>query len=164
MRSFAGGSAPSFVGVIEMRFGKDFYSGLAFAVIAGWMISESQKIRRLRFDVLDNAFFPTMAAVLLLIFSAGLIVQALLSREKSSPVKFRKPIRIVLFLASCIAYVLLMEPAGFLLSSILFIFATCLIISWPFKTKTIVYSAIFSIATSYVIWYVFEKLLRLVLP
>jgi len=160
---FAGGFPPAF-GVIDVRFGKDFYSGLVLAVLAGWMLSESQKIRRLRFDVLDNAFFPTLAAVLLLIFSVGLIVQALLSKEKSTPIKFKKPFRISLFIVSCIVYVVLMEPIGFLLSSILFVFASCLIISWPVKIKTIVYSSIFAVATSWVIWYVFARLLRLVLP
>lgn len=160
---FAGGFPPAF-GVIDVRFGKDFYSGLVLAVLAGWMLSESQKIRRLRFDVLDNAFFPTLAAVLLLIFSVGLIVQALLSKEKSTPIKFKKPIRIVLFIVSCIVYVVLMEPIGFLLSSILFVFASCLIISWPPKIKTIVYSSIFSVTASWVIWCVFARLLRLVLP
>jgi putative tricarboxylic transport membrane protein len=160
---FAGGFPPAF-GVMGVRFGKDFYSGLVLAVLAGWMLSESQKIRRLRFDVLDNAFFPTLAAVLLLIFSVGLIVQALLSKEKSTPIKFKKPFRIALFIVSCIVYVVLMEPIGFLLSSILFVFASCLIISWPVKIKTIVYSSIFAVATSWVTWYVFARLLRLVLP
>jgi len=160
---FAGGFPPAF-GVIDVRFGKDFYSGLVLAVLAGWMLSESQKIRRLRFDVLDNAFFPTLAAVLLLIFSVGLIVQALLSKEKSTPIKFKKSFRIALFIVSCIVYVVLMEPIGFLLSSILFVFASCLIISWPAKIKTIVYSSIFAVATSWVTWYVFARLLRLVLP
>jgi hypothetical protein len=46
--------------VIDVRFGKDFYAGLVLAVLAGWMLSESQKIRRLRFDVLDNAFFSDL--------------------------------------------------------------------------------------------------------
>jgi hypothetical protein len=160
---FAGGFPPAF-GVMGVRFGKDFYSGLVLAVLAGWMLSESQKIRRLRFDVLDNAFFPTLAAVLLLIFSVGLIVQALLSKEKSTPIKFKKPFRISLFIVSCIVYVVLMEPIGFLLSSILFVFASCLIISWPVKIKTVVYSSIFAVATSWVIWCVFARLLRLVLP
>jgi putative tricarboxylic transport membrane protein len=160
---FAGGFPPAF-GVMGVRFGKDFYTGLVLAVLAGWMLSESQKIRRLRFDVLDNAFFPTLAAVLLLIFSVGLIVQALLSKEKSTPIKFKKPFRIALFIVSCIVYVVLMEPIGFLLSSILFVFASCLIISWPAKIKTIVYSSIFAVAASWVTWYVFARLLRLVLP
>jgi putative tricarboxylic transport membrane protein len=160
---FAGGFPPAF-GVIDVRFGKDFYTGLVLAVLAGWMLSESQKIRRLRFDVLDNAFFPTLAAVLLLIFSVGLIVQALLSKEKSTPIKFKKPFRIALFIVSCIVYVVLMEPIGFLLSSILFVFASCLIISWPAKIKTIVYSSIFAVTASWVTWYVFARLLRLVLP
>jgi putative tricarboxylic transport membrane protein len=160
---FAGVFPPAF-GVMGVRFGKDFYAGLVLAVLAGWMLSESQKIRRLRFDVLDNAFFPTLAAVLLLIFSVGLIVQALLSKEKSTPIKFKKPFRIALFIVSCIVYVVLMEPIGFLLSSILFVFASCLIISWPAKIKTIVSSSIFSVATSWVTWYFFASLLRLVLP
>ncbi len=161
---FAGGSFPPVFEVIDVRFGKDFYSGLVLAVLAGWMLSESQKIRRLRFDVLDNAFFPTLAAVLLLIFSVGLIVQALLGKEKSAPIKFKKPFRIALFIVSCIVYVLLMEPIGFLPSSVLFVFASCLIISWPPKIKTIVYSGIFAVATSWVTWYIFASLLRLVLP
>uniref|UniRef100_A0A832IF42 Tripartite tricarboxylate transporter TctB family protein n=1 Tax=Pseudothermotoga hypogea TaxID=57487 RepID=A0A832IF42_9THEM len=161
---FAGGSFPPVFEVIDVRFGKDFYSGLVLAVLGGWMISESQKIRRLRFDVLDNAFFPTLAAVLLLIFSVGLIVQSLLSKEKSTPIKFKKPFRIALFIVSCIVYVVLMEPIGFLFSSILFVFASCLIISWPPRIRTVVYSGIFALTTSCVIWYVFARLLHLVLP
>lgn len=143
---------------------RDFYLGLAFTVISVWLLLESQKIRRLRFDVLDNAFFPSMAATLMLIFSIGLIVQALFSKETPTPIKFKKPIRVSLFVISCVLYIVLMRWIGFVLSSILFTFASCLIISWPFKIKMIVYSAIFSIATSVSIWYIFEKLLRLMLP
>ncbi|HBT39343.1 MAG: hypothetical protein XD58_1707 [Thermotoga sp. 50_1627] len=161
---FAGGSFPPAFGVIDMRLGRDFYSGLIFAVLAGLVISESQNIRRLRFDALGNAFFPTMAGVLLLIFSVGLIVQALLSKEKSTPIEFKKPIRVALFIASCVVYVLLMKPIGFLLSSTLFVFASCLIISWLPRIRTVVYSGIFALTTSWVTWYVFAKLLRLVLP
>lgn len=147
-----------------MRLGKDFYSGLILSVLGAWILFESQKIRKLRFDVLDNAFFPTMSAVLLLIFSVGLIIYSLLSARKPGPISFRKPVRVVLFLISFLVYIMLMEPLGFMVSSTIFTFVSCLIISWPFKFKTIVYSTIFAFATSFSIWYVFAKLLRLVLP
>lgn len=147
-----------------MRLGKDFYSGLILSVLSVWVLFESQKIRKLRFDVLDNAFFPTMSAVLLLVFSVGLMVYSLLSAKKSGSIGFRKPVRVVLFLISFLAYIMLMESLGFMVSSMVFIFISCLIISWPFKLKAIIYSTIFAFATSFSIWYVFAKLLRLVLP
>lgn len=149
---------------VGMRLGKDFYSGLILSVLSVWILFESQKIRKLRFDVLDNAFFPTMSAVLLLVFSVGLIIYSLLSTKKSGPISFRKPVRVALFLISFLVYIMLMEPLGFMVSSTMFIFISCLIISWPFKPRVIIYSTVFAFATSFSIWYVFAKLLRLVLP
>ncbi|MEN3008600.1 tripartite tricarboxylate transporter TctB family protein [Pseudothermotoga sp.] len=147
-----------------MRFGKDFYSGLILSLFGVLMFFESQKIRRLRFDVLDNTFFPSVATILLVIFSVALVVHSLLSKEKSKPITFKKPLRVSLFLISFLVYVLLMEPIGFVLSSIIFVFVSCLIISWPIKIKTTIYSAIFAFATSLSVWYIFAKVLRLVLP
>lgn len=147
-----------------MRFGKDFYSGLILSLFGVLMFFESQKIRRLRFDVLDNTFFPSVATILLVIFSVALVIHSLLSKEKPKPIVFEKPLRVILFLVSFLVYILLMEPIGFVLSSIIFVFVSCLIISWPIKIKTTVYSAIFAIATSFSVWYVFAKVLRLVLP
>ncbi|MCS7175452.1 tripartite tricarboxylate transporter TctB family protein [Pseudothermotoga sp.] len=147
-----------------MRFGKDFYSGLILSLFGVLMFFESQKIRRLRFDVLDNTFFPSVATILLVIFSVALVIHSLLSKEKPKPIVFEKPLRVILFLVSFLVYILLMEPVGFVLSSIIFVFVSCLIISWPIKIKTTVYSAIFAIATSFSVWYVFAKVLRLVLP
>lgn len=61
----------------------DIFSGIVIGVLAVIYYIYSFKIQKTTSDVLGSRFFPQLAAILLLILSVILIVQAL--RKKSEP-------------------------------------------------------------------------------
>lgn len=62
------------------------------------------------------------------------------------------------------AYGILLEPLGFLLSSILFIFLIMLLYIGNLKRKSILISLSNSLATSFIIWILFGQIFNITLP
>ncbi len=63
-----------------------------------------------------------------------------------------------------VGYVFLLEIIGFLASSILFMFFIMLLFIGNIKRKSIIYSVLNSVVTSFAIWYLFGTVFNITLP
>lgn len=63
-----------------------------------------------------------------------------------------------------VGYVLMLERIGFLTSSIVFVFLATMLFYGNLQKKTIIISIVNSLATSYIIWFIFGKLINITLP
>ncbi|MEW9110147.1 tripartite tricarboxylate transporter TctB family protein [Cytobacillus gottheilii] len=63
-----------------------------------------------------------------------------------------------------VSYVFLLEIIGFLASSILFMFLIMLLFIGNMKRKSIIFSVLNSVVTSFAIWYLFGTVFNITLP
>lgn len=61
-------------------------------------------------------------------------------------------------------YVLIMKPIGFIISSILFLFTMCTIITPAYKKRNYIGYLIFAVVLSLIAYYIFKKVMFLALP
>lgn len=111
------------------------------------------------------SFFPLLVGVCLIALSSALVLQGLVElradRGSPRPAGDRTPsLRSVAALACFLGYLLLLEPAGFLLASALFFAALMRL----YGAKSYLYTAAASIGAAFAIYAVFRYGFKVVLP
>ncbi|MGE4283488.1 MAG: tripartite tricarboxylate transporter TctB family protein [Clostridia bacterium] len=141
------------IGIIFLVFGILLYIVTPFQTAA---ISTSK---------MGPDFFPKVVAIIMVICSVGLIIQATIAMkskynaEEEAEVDWQKEKKVALVFAMLIVYVLCIELAGFFISSILFGVALLYVlksIKWYYYATYITLVAIIN--------YVFSELLYINLP
>lgn len=129
-------------------------------------------IKRSTFSVIDSAFFPIVLAVALAVLSIILLVQGVRKVRKAGksddsekePESEKKDFACVLeTFGLSIIYVLLLQPLGFVLSSIAYLFFQIIVLSPKSKIRP-VKMLIVSIVASVVVYVIFRDGLTLMLP
>jgi putative tricarboxylic transport membrane protein len=139
-----------------------------------------KKVKRLKdFLTLDFKFseshtvFPKIILSLLIILLVLIVISNVIKRVKAGKLKefnFKffvdnyDKLKFYGTIALLLGYGLLLEPIGFLPSSILFIFLIMLLYIGNLKRKAIILSLTNSIITSVVIWFLFGKMFDITLP
>jgi putative tricarboxylic transport membrane protein len=142
----------------------DILSGLIGILIGGYVLVTCQSFPQDVVMKIGPAFFPEILAGGLALFSALLILQALLGRSVGEAQKLSlrdKGIqRILLALAGMIVYCALLKPVGFIIATIPFIMCYMFLLG---NRKILQYLWVPAAITAGV-YLVFEKLLVLSLP
>ncbi|MDR2819668.1 MAG: tripartite tricarboxylate transporter TctB family protein [Desulfovibrio sp.] len=146
----------------------DLYIGLFFLLFTVVYIAQIPAIRMTRVSRIDSAMYPKMIAALLLCLSLAQIYVALKQlklggqavREEQTKREYKGAAR-TLFLA--VAYVVMMEDLGFLISSPIYIFLQILIMC-PLEKVRYVQFGIIAIVASGIIYVIFRHGLNLMLP
>jgi len=154
-----------FLEEIGMRSKKDVICG---SVITGGgiilYVEATRSIGKLGYDVLDSPFFPKLAAIMLVLFGVVLTVTSLLKPAEAKIIQVNNPRKVVCFISLLVLYSLLLQHIGFIFSSIFFIIASYLLISKHRKIKDFLYSIVFALSTTIILWLAFTKGLNLFLP
>ena len=109
----------------------DIFSGIVIGVLAVVYYVYSFQIQQTTSDVLGSRFFPQLAAILLLVLSAILIIQALRkksdSEEENKNSESAKKINLPLILTTValFVYYVLILNIGFTITSILYLLFEC---------------------------------------
>ncbi len=109
----------------------DIFSGIVIGVLAVVYYVYSFQIQQTTSDVLGSRFFPQLAAILLLVLSAILIIQALRkkpdSEEENKNSENAKKINLPLILTTValFVYYVLILNIGFTITSILYLLFEC---------------------------------------
>jgi len=124
------------------------------------------------YDPLGTSFFPKVLSILLAVLSIAIFVKSMLTkgpekettREQSIGEKLnnKKLINVLFLGGSFIIYSLLINYLGYIFSTILFLIIT--IGGLSFNKKGFIQAAVFSVAITYSIYYVFRIFLNLMLP
>lgn len=112
---------------------------------------------------LGPVYFPLGLGLLVTIIGFLMLLQSLKSRhEQRAPSKSGKiSSKILATLALCVAYALIFNRLGFLLSSFVFLSATLILLNGPRKwLMSLSISMLYTIG----IWYLFEKVFLINLP
>jgi len=101
-------------------------------------------------------FYPTLILVMWILLSLGMIVEGLLKSPVTSQNKLNMPM-LVMFSLLAVFFIIILDYAGFLISSIFFFLLSSLIIGWRKPISLIATGILFPLIT----WYVFEHLMHL---
>jgi len=145
----------------------DFYIGLFFLSFTLIYISQIPTIRITRISLIDSAAYPKVMAALLLSLSVMQLFIALKKLKQGAQVQADQTKReyrgVVLTLLLVMAYVMVVEPLGFPISSAIYIFLHILVMCPPDKVRPGLF-ALIAVATPGFIYAVFRYGLNLMLP
>ena len=145
----------------------DLFTGLFFLLFTVVYISQIPAIRITRVSTVDSALYPKVMAALLLGLSLAQLYAALKrlkqgvqAKEDQTKREYKGAVR-TLFLA--VAYVVVLEPIGFFISSSVYIFLQILVMCPPEKIRHGQFVVI-AVAAAGIINLVFRFGLNLMLP
>ncbi len=152
---------------------RDLLASVGFLIGGVIFLRESYRIRVLRFGtLLPGNVFPKAFSIALISLSALWLVVSTVKifRQRNHQVKTRTDVdlkvllRVVSYVVCSAVYVILMDYFGFILATTFLSMITYLLLKPSFRKIDLFFSAIYSLTTTLGIWYVFEKVLKLVLP
>lgn len=156
-----------------MDSSNNLLSSLIFLVIGTVTFIESYKIRILKFgSPLGGDFFPKVLSAMLIILSAIWFFISLMSwlkerdteRYSKKVFSFTVPWRVVIYIIVFVAYIFVIRLLGFIVPTIILSLITYLFLKTDFRKMDLFVGVVYSIVITLLIWFVFVKVLGLVLP
>lgn len=154
-----------------MKRYKDSIGACVIIVFALAYYYASFKINILENKLINSTFFPRVLAGALILLSILLIIKDIRRQSQSNPesgdrMERAAVIRILLTVLCLITYVALLETVGFLLMTVLYIFAQILILTpkEQMSVKRLLWFVAISILFSLAVYVVFTRLFTMVLP
>ena len=142
----------------------DIVGGLIGILIGLYAIWEGTKMPEDLVMKIGPSFFPNIPAGFLILFSAILIVNALRGKSKGEVAPLRiadKGVqRGLITLAAAIVFCVVLDPLGFLFTSIIFL----TFMMWIMGNRKPVALTIAPTVITLAVWLVFEKVLNLSMP
>ncbi len=148
-----------------------------FAAVYFIMAFDISTFRGLGSTPLTAQFMPKFWGICLLILSALVIIRGArqYSAWKKSPAAEKEGQKdgkswwywnyaVVLSFVALALYVALLEPLGFIVATMLYVFFGILAITPPYKKKSYVLAAVIAVVTAVLLDYVFVVLLNVLLP
>ncbi|MGI5987925.1 MAG: tripartite tricarboxylate transporter TctB family protein [Dysosmobacter sp.] len=151
---------------------RDLIWGLVILAVCGVMFYETTQIRVFAaMDGLSSRFFPRIVIAVMVILGGFLTYRGVVhakqyvsegKEEKTGLSQGNKCV--IQTLAALLLYVVLLDPVGFILSTILYLFLQMVILSSKITKKNLVVFALISVVTSVAIYFLFTKAFYLMLP
>ena len=142
----------------------DLIGGGAGIAFGAYVLYEGAKMPTDHIMKIGPSFFPEALAVGLIVFSALLIIYALLGRSKgqSQPIDLRDKgfQRALVSLAAIIAYAYFFNTIGYPIVTVLLVAGVMLLLG----KRQPLQIALVALATTFAVWLVFAKLLMLSMP
>jgi putative tricarboxylic transport membrane protein len=146
-----------------MRTKPDRIISLILLVFAGVYLALSYRLPAFPYAIIDSDVLPKGLGYLLIILAIVLFLQAKDDTDEDKKRRYvKKEDVVILFsvLASLLVYIFLLEPVGFLLSTILFLLVIPFVLGFKKKVTTVLVAFLFS----GVMYYSFNYLLNITLP
>lgn len=140
---------------------KDYIIGFSGLALSVYVYVVSDAFKRVGEGLSENpAYYPRILALLLALFSCGILIGAI-RRRQAIVVKVNRELfgNIGKFLGILIFYILILKSVGFILSTVLFSFAMIWLLGSTRKQ-----AAIYALPISLVVYFVFSYLLKVPLP
>lgn len=145
-------------------------AGGVFLLFDIFYASQIGGIKKSTFSVIDSAFFPIVLAVALAALSVALLAEGARAARKtresehSEQNEEKKDTACVLeTFALSVVYVILLQPLGFVLSSIVYLFFQMIVLSPKSKIRPVKMFLV-SVVASVVVYVIFRDGLTLMLP
>ena len=142
----------------------DLIGGGSGIALGSYILYEGSKMPADLIMKIGPSYFPNVLAVGLIFFSLILIVYALLGRSKGESeaisLKDKGIQRALVSLVAIVAYAVLLNPLGYPIVTVLLVSGVMILLG---KRRPIQIACV-SLATTFVVWLLFAKLLMLSMP
>lgn len=157
------------VNAMKIRYNTEIISGAVFAVAGAvlWLLIPSQ-IQTMEKGAVNAQTLPRIAIGGMVLFAVGLLLEGLFAKEKKELVitaesfrsaAFKKELRSIVYCLFLVAYCLIIQPLGFVVSTVLLVLAVMVY----YGARKWYYYAI-PLAMVGIVYYVFKVLLHVSLP
>lgn len=154
---------------MKIKYNTEIISGTVFAVMGAvlWLLIPSQ-IQTMEKSLVNAQTLPRIAIGGMFLFAVGLLLEGLFAKEKQELVitadsfrseSFKKELRSIFYCLFLVAYCLIIQPLGFVVSTVLLVLAVMLY----YGARKWYYYAI-PLAMVGIVYYVFRVLLHVSLP
>lgn len=154
---------------MKIRYNTEIISGAVFSVAGAalWLLIPSQ-IQTMEKSAVNAQTLPRIAIGGMFLFAVGLLLEGLFSKEKKELVinaeafrsaAFKKELRSIVYCLFLVAYCLIIQPLGFVVSTVLLVLAVMIY----YGARKWYYYAI-PLAMVGIVYYVFRVLLHVSLP
>lgn len=154
---------------MKIKYNSEMISGVIFAILGAvlWLLIPSQ-IPTLEKSAINAQTLPRIAIGGMAIFGVGLLLEGIFTKEKKELVitkesfrsaAFKKEMRSVLYALFLVAYCFMVQPLGFIVSTVILVVAIMLF----YGARKWYYYAI-PLAMVGIVYYVFRVLLHVSLP
>lgn len=157
------------VNAMKLKYNAEIISGAVFAVVGAalWLLIPSQ-IQTMEKSAVNAQTLPRIAIGGMFLFAIGLLLEGLFAKEKKELVvtaesfrsaAFKKELRSIVYCLFLVAYCLIIQPLGFVVSTVLLVLAVMIY----YGARKWYYYAI-PLAMVGIVYYVFKVLLHVSLP
>lgn len=154
---------------MKIKYNSEIISGAIFSIVGAvlWFLVPTQ-IKTLEKTAINAQTLPRIAIGGMFIFAVGLLLEGIFAREKKELTitresfrsqGFRKEMRSVLYALFLVAYCFMIQPLGFIVSTVVLVLAIMLF----YGARKWYYYAI-PLAMVGIVYYVFRVLLHVSLP
>lgn len=154
---------------MKIKYNTEIISGTVFAVMGAvlWLLIPSQ-IQTMEKSLVNAQTLPRIAIGGMFLFAVGLLLEGLFAKEKQELVitadsfrseSFKKELRSIFYCLFLVAYCLIIQPLGFVVSTVLLVLAVMIY----YGARKWYYYAI-PLAMVGIVYYVFRVLLHVSLP
>jgi putative tricarboxylic transport membrane protein len=154
---------------MNLKGKKETLIGVGMILFGVFYILSTLTIKKVANVTIGAESIPRIYAYVIIIL--GLIQVAIsYPKEKGKTTETNKAMEetdgknVLLAFLTILIYVVIMKPIGYIISSILFLFTMCIIITPAYKKRNYVGYLIFAVALSVITFYIFKKLMFLALP
>jgi uncharacterized membrane protein len=147
---------------------RDIFSGILFLILSAIIMTSSYSIKTTIPGRLGAEFMPQVVAIIMGLLSILLIATGLLtlkkqSAETSETINKKDLLQVLALLTVVTIYVLILKRVGFIISSMVFLFAAFTVMSPKEKRKYLLFG-ILSVVLSIGIYYLFRYVFLIFLP
>lgn len=157
------------VNAMKIKYNAEIISGAVFTVVGAalWLLIPSQ-IQTMEKGAINAQTLPRIAIGGMFLFAVGLLLEGIFAKEKREIVvtgasfrseEFKKELRSIVYCLFLVAYCLIIQPLGFVVSTVLLVLAVMIY----YGARKWYYYAI-PLAMVGIVYYVFRMLLHVSLP
>ncbi len=149
----------------------DIFVGIFFSVFSAAMIIMAKMLPKSKVMAIGPDFMPTVIGVLMLGLSLALLVEAVMHFKQTSAeaADFKDESdykRVILSLILCLAYVFLLQPVGFIITTVLYLLLQITVLA-PDENRTkkdIIHYLIIDVIFTLIVFFLFRYGFLIVLP
>ena len=140
----------------------DIGVGIGLLILSVWVFLKSNTYRQTVIYIYGPNFFPQLLSIIMSICAIILIIRAFQGKALSQKDRIDSQgfIRMIISIAMCIGYLLVMQVIGFTMSTCVFLF----ILMFFLHHKGWINRTIVCIAVSLIVWVIFRYLLVIPIP
>lgn len=147
----------------KSRFGGEVVLPAVLIVVAlVYLVEGVRTLESFQEGTAGPSFFPIVISIIMIAALTSVLWNGLRGtarREKTEPVAFAEPIKVVLL---TIGYIILFKPAGYFLSTTAYVFV--LLYVFKFKARNIFVSMLWSVLIAGICFVLFSKIFQIRLP